>query len=270
MHTLIFHVAGDTVAQSLHDILFLQGQRELRLVSDAELAFALWLHQAESNGNFFTRIRLQDGFIIEPAMIGRAVNRIPYFQMPHFINPADRQYAETEMYALYISFLLSIKEKVIDGMPVKHINNADNALLATAMAVKAGMNVLETLFTSSPRWKQPTALSALDPKKKETVLWHKHSPHLVWENKPVLYNEAFTTLIKVDVVNRRAFCNTALPKQLQKNIVTFSQLIGRTVYELTLAEIKSKYKFYAVNTRPAVVGNAALEAFASLLTSKKR
>jgi len=270
MHILIFCLTDDAVARSLHDVLFLQGQRELRLVTAAELAFATWLHQADRNGEFFTRIRLQDGFIIEPAMIQKAVNRIPYFQMPHFINPADRQYAETEMYALYISFLRSIKDKLPDGMPVQHINNADNTLFSTTMAIKAGMEVLETQFTSAPRWHQAKSLPAMDPAKKDTVLWHKHSPHLVWENKPVLYNESFSTLIKVEVVADRLFCHMALPKQWRQKIEKFSRLMGRTVYEFTLADVKGKYKFYAVNTRPLMMTPAAIEAFCSLLTSKKR
>jgi len=269
MHILIFCLAGDPVAISLHDLLFQKGERELRLVSDAELAFATWLHQAGSDGEFFTRIRLSDGFIIEPAMIRMAVNRIPYFQMPHFINLADRSYAEMEMFALYISFLFSIKEKLPDGMPVKHINNADNALFFSAMALKAGMEVLENQFTSSPRWNQSKKLAAMDPRKKQNVSWHKHAPHLVWENKPVLFNEPFTNLVKADVVADKLFCPVSLAKQWQQKIKSFSQLIGRTVYQLTLAEVNGKYKFYSVNTRPAIIGGDALEAFSLLLIKNK-
>lgn len=269
MHTLIFCLTGDGVAHSLYDTLFQQGERELRLITDAELAFAQWLHQADSDGKFFTRIRLSDGFIIEPGMIHKAVNRIPWFQMPHFINPADRQYAQSEMYALYISFLLSIQDKVMDGMPVRLISSGDNAMYFSALAAKAGMPVLDSQFTSSPKWNQPKALSAMDPKKKETVQWHKHSPHLVWENKPVLFNEPFTTLAKIEVVGSNIFSESKLPAQWKQQIRKFSGLTGRTVYEIILAEVNGKYKFYSVNFRPLVLSPAAMDAFSSLLISKK-
>ena len=126
MYTLIFCLTNDLVASSLYDALFQKKERKIRIITDTELVFASWLHEAGSDSVFFTRIRLADGFVIEPAMIKKAVNRIYYFQMAHFINQADRLYAEMEMAALYTSFLYSIKEKVIDGMPVKHINISDN------------------------------------------------------------------------------------------------------------------------------------------------
>ena len=268
MYILIFCLANDVVARSLHDALFQKGERNLRLVSDMELAFASWLHEAGSDGVFFTRIRLRDGFIIEPAMIKKVVNRIPYFQMVHFIKQADRLYAEMEMYALYTSFLYSVKEKVIDGMPVRHINTSDNTLFFYAMAIKAGMDVMDNQFSSSPRWQQPKTLAPMAPKKKQTALWHKRSPHLVWENKPVLYNEPFTNLVKAEVVADKFFCSVATGKQFQQKIKTFSRLTGKTVYELTLAKVKGKYKLYTVDTRPAVLSAPAIEAFCALLILK--
>jgi hypothetical protein len=266
MYTLIFCQANDIVAHALHDALFQKGERNLRLVSDMELVFASWLHEADSDAVFFTRIKLNDGFIIEPFMIKSVVNRIPYFQLLHFIKQADRLYAEMEMYALYISFLRSIKEKVIDGMPVSHINTSDNTLFFYAMAIKAGMEVLDNHFTSSPRWKQQKSLTALAPQKKQTALWHKRSPHLVWENKPVLCNEPFASLVKVEIVGDKHFCSVVPGKQFSKKTAAFSQLMGRTVYELTLAETKGKFKLYAVDTRPKILSAPAIEAFAALLT----
>ena len=66
MYTLIFCVANDLVAHSLYDALFQKKERKIRLITNTELAFASWLHEAGSDGNFFTRIRLADGFIVEP------------------------------------------------------------------------------------------------------------------------------------------------------------------------------------------------------------
>ena len=269
MYTLIFSLANDLLAISLHDALFSKGERSLRLITDRELAFAEWLHEADSNGRFFTRIRLPDGFIIEPAIIKNLVNRIPYFQMVHFINAADRQYAEMEMYALYTSFLYSVKEKVTDGMPVKHINAQENSLYFQAMAVKAGLDTLDNQFTSSPRWRQPKALTAMAPQKKQTALWHKRSPHLVWENKPVLYNEPFTNLVKTEVVGGHYFCSIDPGRGFSKKIKAFSQLTGRTVYTLLLAEVNGKYKLYTVEMRPPALSAAAIDAFCALLISKK-
>ncbi len=269
MYTLIFSITGDTLALSLHNSLFSKGERNLRLVTDRELAFSEWLHEAGSDGHFFTRIRLPDGFIIEPHIIKNLVNRIPYFQMPHFVNVADRQYAEMEMYALYTSFLYSVKERVIDGMPVRHINAQDNTLYFQLMAAKAGLDTLDTQFTSSPRWQQAKQWAAMAPQKKQNALWHKKSPHLVWENKPVLYNEPFEGLVKAEVVAGDYFCKVDPGKPFAKKIKAFSQLTGRTVYTLMLAEVKGKYKFYTVDTRPQALSNAALDAFCALLMEKK-
>jgi|GEM_PF-2869539 len=281
MYTLIFCHANDGVAHALYDALFQKKERKLRLVTDAALSFASWLHEADSNGVFFTRIRLHDGFIIEPGMIGALVNRIAYFPMPHFIEQTDRQYAEMEMVALYTSFLYSIKDKVIDGMPVRHINTSDNTLYYYAHAVKAGIDVLDNQFTSSPRWQHPKKMTALVPEKKENLLWHKKSPSLVWENKPVLYYEPFSTLVKVEVVADQFFYGDKMVNakkagrvsikfsgQFQQKIKSFSKLTGRTVYELTMALAGSKYKLYAVNTRPLLLSAAAIEAFAALIIKK--
>lgn len=269
MYILIFSVTGDALAAALHNSLFNKGERNLRLITDRELAFAEWLHEAGSDGVFFTRIRLPDGFIIEPRIIKKLVNRIPFFQMPHFINAADRQYAEMEMYALYTSFLYSVKEQVVDGMPVRHINAQDNTLYFQQMAAKAGLDTLDNQFTSSPRWQQSGQWAAMAPQKKQSALWHKKSLHLVWENKPVLYNEPFEGLVKAEVVAGNFFCRVDPGKQFAKKIKTFSQLTGRTVYTVMLAEVKGKYKFYTVDTRPQVLSNAAIEAFCALLTEKK-
>lgn len=269
MYTLIFCLTGDSLALLLHDALFSKGERNLRMITDRELAFAEWLHEAGSDGHFFTRIRLPDGFIIEPHIIKHLVNRIPYFQMPHFVNIADRQYAEMEMYALYISFLYSVKENVIDGMPVRHINAQDNMLCFQLLAAKAGLDTLDNQFTSSPRWQQAKELAAMAPQKKQTALWHKKSLHLVWENKPVLYNEPFEGLVKAEVVAGNYFCKVDPGPQFAKKVKAFSQLTGRTVYTLLLAEVKGKYKFYTVDTRPQVLSNAAFEAFCTLLMVKK-
>ena len=206
--------------------------------------------------------------LLNPAMIKKVINRLYYFQMPQFINEADRLYAEMEMAALYTSFLYSVKEKVIDGMPIKHINIADNNLFYYATAAKAGIDVLDNQFTSSPRWKQAKLQTAFSPKKKTDALWHKRSPNLVWENKPVLYNEPFKNLVKAMVVADNFFCNASPGKTFLKKIKTFSKLIGRTVYELTLAEVNGKYKLYAVNVRPPFLGAAAIDAYAELLSNK--
>ena len=269
MYIIIFCPANDLFVHSLCRALLEKGEEQIRVVTDTELVFASWLHEAGSNGLFFTRIRLRDGFVIEPSVIKAVVNRIPFFQMVHFINQADRSYAEMEMYALYISFLRSIETKVTDGMQVRHINIAEpNALYFYAMAVKAGMEVLDSQFTSSPRWRQPGKLTAMTPGKKPSALWHKRSPHLVWENKPVLYNESFTRLVNAAVVNDTIFWPGKPVKGWQQKIKNFSRLIARTVYTLTLAEVKGKYKFYEVNTRPEIISTPAISAFAVLLMSK--
>ncbi len=269
MYILIFCIDGDEVALALYQALFSKGERNLRLITDRELAFADWQHEAGSDGIFFTRIRLQDGFIIEPVIIKRLVNRLYYFQMLHFMNPADRQYAEMEMYALYTSFLYSVKEAVIDGMPVKHIHSSDNALYLQAMAVKAGIATLDNQFTSSPRWQKPTALSAMAAQKKPTVLWHKPSPHLVWENKPVLYSETFSNLVRAEVVGGDCFCSVDPGKKIRGKIKIFSKLTGRTVYTLLLALVNDTYKVYTVDVRPQLLSAAAIDAFCTLLISKK-
>ncbi|GAC1448154.1 MAG: hypothetical protein NVSMB7_09400 [Chitinophagaceae bacterium] len=271
MYIIIFCKTNDLFVHALCKALLEKGKEKIRVVTDTELVFASWVHEAGSDGSFFTRIGLRDGFIIEPSVIKAVVNRIPYFQMVHFINQADRSYAEMEIYALYISFLRSIEAKVTDGMQVRHINIAEpNALYFGAIAVKAGMEVLDNQFTSSPRWQQPRQLTAMTPWKKPSTLWHKRSPHLIWENKPVLYNESFATLVKAEVVNNTIFWPGQPVKGWQKKIKTFSQLIGRTVYTLTLAEVKGKYKFYEVDTRPQIINVPAINAFAALLISKNK
>ena len=269
MHILIFCIGGDAVATGLHDALFQKGERALRLVTAAELSVANWLHEADADARFFSRIRLSDGFIIEPAMIKTIVNRIPYFMMPHFINAADRSYAEMEMFALYISFLHSVQDRVIDGMPTRHISAAYNPLYYALMAAKAGMKVLDHEFTSSPRWQQARDLSPMEPTKKPAMQWHKKSPSLVWQNKPVLYSQPFTSLERLEVVGDQVLSCTTMSRPLTIAIKAFSAMIDRTVYELTLALVKNRYFFYAANPLPASLSAPALEAYCNLLMAPK-
>ncbi len=275
MYIFIFCQTGDIVARLLYDNLLEKNQSNVKLVTETELAMASWLHQAASDGNFSTHIRLRDGFIIEGSIISKVVNRINYFPMPHFIKATNRQYAEMEMFALYTSFLFAVKEKVIDGMQVRNIiSNNDNSMYYYSLAIKAGIDVLDNQFSSAPKWLQPKGLTALTTLKKQTALWHRKSPHLVWENKPVLYNEKFTSLLHAEVIAGKVFCKTgsAMPKfseVFQKKIKKFSLLCQKSVYTLTLTLIKGKYKLVSCNITPAVLSTDAIDAYSSFLIKNK-
>ncbi len=270
MYIIIFCQLNDQFVQSLCKALLQKGETHIRIVTDMELAGASWQHQAGSNGRFITRLRLKDGFEIEPGMIKAVVNRIPYFQMVHFIKPADRQYAEMEIYSLYISFLRSVEEKLIDGMPIRQIALGEpNALYFYSMAIKAGMRVLDNQFTSSPRWQPQKELGAWAPHKKSAASWYKRSPHLVWENKPVLYHEPFVRLLKMEVVAGQMVRAGQSLKGWTKKIKLFSDLVERTVYTITLADMGNQHKFYEADPRPAMISESAMQAFANLLAAKK-
>ncbi|HTL10463.1 MAG TPA: hypothetical protein VL307_19445, partial [Chitinophagaceae bacterium] len=161
------------------------------------------------------------------------------------------------------------RNKVIDGMPTRNISASYNPLYYSLMAAEAGMKVLDNEFTSSPRWHQAGGLAPMEPVKKSKVLWHKQSPSLVWQNKPVLYSQPFSSLERMEVVGGEIFGRITSSKPLARSIKDFSARIGRTVYELTLALVKERYFFYAANPVPAVLSAPAVEAFCNLITHEK-
>src|SRR5688500_10190830 len=99
---------NDQVAQALF-LHLKKGNLPVQLVTAEDLIFASsWNHEISREGKCHTEIILQNGTHIHSGEIRCVFNRISFMQMPHFLNMADRNYAEMEMFALFISFLKSI------------------------------------------------------------------------------------------------------------------------------------------------------------------
>lgn len=87
-----------------------RGLQPVELISAESLVYSPRMeHRIESN-NASTRIKLADGRAIDSASIRGTLNRLQSLPTEHLraANPADRQYAEQELYALFLSWLSAL------------------------------------------------------------------------------------------------------------------------------------------------------------------
>jgi hypothetical protein len=156
MEILLLCNQYDAVALALHERLATMGIQST-IVTAEELQYAsLWVHNLDQHGKGCTEIKLQNNKVIYSHDLKVVWNRIRYFPMAHFKNEADRYYAQNEMSALYISCLKSIEHALVYPVTTYSLSiPEDNPLYLKHEAVKAGLNVLDYYFTTSPRWQSP-------------------------------------------------------------------------------------------------------------------
>ena len=266
MDIVIFCNQNDAVAMAVYRQL--SDSQNVHIVTAEELIYApLWKHELNMKAKGTTDIRLQNGNSIRSGEVKAVWNRIRYFPMLHFINETDRHYAQTELYALYYSFLKSINATLIN--PVETYDFAmeeDNMLYLKQQAVNAGLPVLDYHFTSSPKWQSSKDLIPIVLYKKPSAVFQKKAPHLIWQNQPTIFTEATTEVQKIwiagkDIIDDKAVASKAALKRLAKNL-------KKPLLEIHFAKTAERYKMSTVNTFPVYAPQSVTNALAHMLTQK--
>ena len=267
MDILIFCNQNDAVATAVYQQLH-NTNNKVSVISAEELIYTpLWKHELNTKGKGTTQIILSNGTTIQSGEVKAVWNRIRYFPMQHFINEADRHYAQTELFALYFSFLKSINTALID--PVKTYDFAveeDNILYLKQQAINAGLPVLDYHFTSSPKWQSSKDLIPVSLYKKSASSFQKKAPHLIWQNQPTIFTEASSDVIKLWIAGNNIIGDKAvLPKAALKKL---SQNLKKTLLEVHCVKTAEGYKLSTIITFPEQVPQPVSEALAGLLLKK--
>jgi len=268
MDILILCNQNDAIANGVYQQLIHHQENVCRVTAEELIYASSWNHSLTEKGKSNTEIILQNGTIIRSGELKAVWSRIRFFQMLHFINEADRHYAQTEMFALYVSFLKSINDHLID--PVHTYDFAmeeENILYLKQQAVHAGLPVLDYHFTSSPKWQSSKDLIPVTLSKKSISSFHKKAPHLIWQNQPALFTEATSDIVKIwmagnTIVEEKTVAPKSALKKLSKNL-------KKILLEVHFAKTSEGYKLSAINTFPVYAPQPVVDALTTLVQQKK-
>ena len=147
---LILAHAEDNTALRMYALLRKKyAQETLRLVAAEYLAMAPhWIHQLDdrpASPTPLTSIILEDGCALEIDKNTVIFNRLQHAAMPHFYaaDPSDHRYAEMEMYALWLSWLHSLGDQVINPPSPRFLAGAGFSRIEwIANAIQVGVPVV--------------------------------------------------------------------------------------------------------------------------------
>jgi hypothetical protein len=147
---------GDATANRVAAMLRTRHQADaVALVTMRDLAQADELTQTMNGGGQpHTIIRLRTGVTIDSGDIGVVMNRLRYIAVPQFTrsNPADRNYATMEMYALLVSWLTSLRCPIVNRGDSSGLSAAPrNAFEWLRLAADAGLRTPRLAASSSLR-----------------------------------------------------------------------------------------------------------------------
>jgi hypothetical protein len=145
-------------------------------------------------------------------------------------------------------------------------NQEDNELQLKMLAVQAGFPVTDYHFSSAPRWQSEKELVPFAPEKKNSFSHYKRSPSLVWENKPVLFKEAFDEVTKIIVVGDVIIGEEA--PEFTPSVKNLATSIGTPYFELQMVHTKYGWKLDAINCFPLFADQPVIQALAELLKFK--
>ncbi len=258
----------DEVALRLHGKLRDRSPDAL-LVTAADLLFApYWRHMLTADGLASTEIRLLNGTVIRSEEVQAAYSRLSYPQAVHFLNETDKAYAEMEFHALLLSFLHSLGGALPAPLASWQITSEGwSSLQLQAAAMEAGLPVLDSFFTTSPRWKRQAGMIPMAPVKAAGAAFYRKSPHLLWEDRPVRQVGATTAVIKATVAGGRVFSDRPLP--CEEALLHFALILGALLLDVFLGETpQGAWAFYAADTSPAIASDAAITAISEALLHK--
>lgn len=136
------------------------------LLTDADLVNRVgWVHEQQEVVTR-TLLHLPDGRQIDSDNITAVFNRLRYINPAHFqlIHVEDQEYALGEMFALLLSWLKSLKCKVVNPAGVRGLDGSSRSLLEwLKLAGELGMPVRTARFTTNARLVPHRTFSTFQP-----------------------------------------------------------------------------------------------------------
>jgi hypothetical protein len=131
---LVLAHADDRSALRVHRLLAQRhGAAAVALVSADALALApLWEHRLDERGDpDGSSIELADGCRLDDRSIGVVLNRLRQVEAPQFAraSPADRDYAQSELYSLVLSWLASLAAPVVNPVSTRALCGPERSLV---------------------------------------------------------------------------------------------------------------------------------------------
>jgi hypothetical protein len=127
---LVLCSAQDWSALWAYDGLKRRGLAPVEVVTPEALAYAPLIEHRISDGRPSTRIRLQDGRIIDSVAVRGALNRLSGIPTEHLrkAQRSDRDYAAQELHSLFLSWLHGLPGQVINRPSPQGLSGAERHL----------------------------------------------------------------------------------------------------------------------------------------------
>ena len=268
-HLILAHQNDTTAMRVYTNLVARHNTSEVSIVTDEELVFAQsWRHEITSDYKQ-TTIQLNSGRMLDNEKIGIVFNRLRGTPMPHFehAKKADREYAQMEMYALFLSWLFSIPGTVINAASPQGLGARDYSIYKwLALGAQAGLPVREYHFTSnSRRYYQ----SGFEPWKLESGHEYRLNnknrlkPHIL-SRQPVVYLEPDPVQTsRVLIIGDRVIGD--IDKQHNEACVALARRANCEILQLDFGLFERDWKLIAVDAFPTVSDNVEIEAIVSFM-----
>ncbi len=270
MEILIFCQETDIVMHTLYRKLH-EVDCQAKLVTDKDLAFArYWNHSSDEHGNFNTTIGLIDGTHIDFSKVKCIVNRIVYIPMFHFVNVQDRQYAEMEMYALFLSLLKSNEPKLLSSIKFHHIGNiqTNNRFFLLDKMVRAGLPIQKTIWkTDSTGNSADKNMIPFELKPIQNGVLRKKSAYEMLKRTPTIFLERLSNINTVECV-----CGSIVQRS---DLDAYREQVARLLDELGYPLVSLKYgyekdsvSFISLDCMPKNISSEALSQLMECIINK--
>jgi hypothetical protein len=280
MRFLVLSHPGDETALRVHARLRSRhGPAQVRLVYDYELATApYWAHRIEA-AQTTTRLRLRDGTALDSDRIGVVFNRLVAISVPTFgaATPIDRDYANSEMLALCMSWLASLPCSVVNPASAVGLSAGGRGHLEwLGLAARAGLPTQNCMFSTSSYRRRNRALV---PHR-----WLPEVGPLVFEpfepgsmpREPAFYFEALATPRDSALVAMPSVLGN-LGSRYAQQLRALAHLAGCDLLQVFFGQalptgVKAPsadpWKVYGVSCLPQVHSEAAVASIVRLLEAK--
>lgn len=264
MRALILAHSRDPTANALALALQRQGTFAVECASIDQLAAARWQHALAAHGMVTTALNLGGG--TTDAAPDVVFNRLHAATTQHFDgwNVIDRQYGQTELLALLLSWLTSLGDRVVNK-PVggSLAGPLDKPWLWLARARAVGLPLHPAGATTSTRRFAPPR----DALERHELLPATTAP--LGLNRTAGYSKPAAALIDLLVVGDRIIGGDAAGPA-HAGCLRLAQLAGTAVLAVRLSRLfeDSTWQFVAANAAPVIDGDEPLAALVALLTQR--
>lgn len=265
MRVLILGSAFDTTARALADRLRARhGPAAVEHRTLEDLAAARWVHRLGARG-VRTDLRFEDGTTLSDFAPTFVFNRLEFVPTLLFTRMAagDREYARTEFYALLLSWLASLGERIVNRPAPSGLSGpALRPWQWMARAAQVGLLPYPGTATTSTR-RAPAPRGAV-PRSELLPMADDPALALLGLNRPVAHTPQPNAVLPLLVLQDRVFGGAAdiCGAEIAERCVRLARGLGVELLAVQLAQVEGDehWRFLAANARPEAADDASLAA----------